>query len=65
MVVVPLGKKIKDGDKPVEPEYLQLPENSPDQWTNILTGEVIQTQRKLLLARCFSSFPVAVFVNEI
>lgn len=65
LIVAPLGKR--DNDNAMEDElhadYIALPDSSPDQWRNIFTGEIIQTQRKLLLSRCLSQFPVAVLTN--
>ena len=41
---------------------LRLPENSPSQWTNILTGETLRPDenQELLVGNILRKFPVAV-----
>jgi (1->4)-alpha-D-glucan 1-alpha-D-glucosylmutase len=63
VVIVPLGKRDNNGSETVSEGFIQLPENSPDHWTNAITGETLQTQRKLLLSRCLATFPIAALTN--
>ena len=65
MVIVPLGS-IENKEyrfNGLSEDHILLPDDSPDQWKNVITGEIIQTQRKLLLDRCLKLFPVALLIN--
>jgi (1->4)-alpha-D-glucan 1-alpha-D-glucosylmutase len=62
VIIVPLGKR-DNGSETVSEGYVQLPENSPDHWTNAITGQTLQIQRKLLLSRCLATFPIAALTN--
>ena len=45
-------------------QFLVLPENSPDVWVNLFTGEKFEAPNQISLSDVFNNFPVALLVGE-
>jgi len=45
-------------------QFLVLPENTPDVWVNLFTGEKFEAPNQISLSNVFNNFPVALLVGE-
>ena len=61
IVVVPLGLGT---DERKHDARIQLPEDAPGVWINILTGEILTNKNALYVSQVLKSFPVALLSNK-
>jgi (1->4)-alpha-D-glucan 1-alpha-D-glucosylmutase len=70
VVVIPLAlAKNRETDQPyiedpTDKRYIILPDEAPQQWTNVFTGEILQTVDQLSIFECFKDFPLALFTSS-
>jgi (1->4)-alpha-D-glucan 1-alpha-D-glucosylmutase len=66
LVIVPLRIREKHNDPSdiATDDEIILPDNAPNLWRNVFTGEMTQTQGRLPLSACITRFSVALFTNS-
>lgn len=67
VVIIPLGLArhgMADAKDPATDQFVILPENAPEEWLNVLTGEACRSANQISLSEAFSTFPVALLTSS-
>jgi (1->4)-alpha-D-glucan 1-alpha-D-glucosylmutase len=68
LVVIPLGLVTHDREEDaalLQDQFLVLPEDGPEKWTNLFTGDTFDSPNQIPLIEMFKDFPVALLVNPV
>jgi (1->4)-alpha-D-glucan 1-alpha-D-glucosylmutase len=63
VIVIPLAAAREKANNDLTDTYVLLPENSPNQWTNVFTNTVIESDGKIFWTDAFKNFPLLLLKN--